>query len=347
MRIAIDCRMISGSGIGVVTRGIVSRLPAGHEYVLIGRPDELAEFERPGVAVHPCSIAPFSPEELFFRSGPLKADALLVPSFSLFGFLHERRFIMVHDVLFLDRPEFCGGAVDRLVKMFYVRLSCFFSRKIFTDSRFSRDRILDTVKPGRPVTIVPLGVLEEGLPASGTKKDPNLLVFVGNLKKHKNLRVVFEALSLPELAEREFRLVVVGSGEGMRTSDRDLAGHSFVQEKPAAVSFAGKLDRREMLSLMAAARYLIQPSLYEGFSLPPIEAFFCGTQPIVSDIPVHREIYGNSLAAFFDPSDPAALAKLILREPEPIPEGYGTKFAETYGFSYENCVSLVLREMTP
>ncbi len=341
--------MISGSGIGVVTRGIVSRLPAGHEYVLIGRPDELAEFERPGVAVHPCSVAPFSPEELFFRSGPLKADVLFLPNYSLLGFLHERRFVTVHDLLFLDRPEFCGGPVDRLVKTLYLRLSCFFSRKIFTDSRFSRERIIDSLGSGRPVTVVPLGILDEdgGLPSPGTKKDPNLLVFVGNLKKHKNLRVVFDALALPDVVKRKLRLVVVGSGEGMRTHDREILGHPFVREHPNAVGFAGRLDRREMLALVASARYLIQPSFYEGFSLPPLEAFACGTRPIVSDIPVHREIYRDSAAAFFDPRDPRALAELMLREPDPIPEGYGLDFAKERGFSFGDCVSLIVREMTP
>ncbi len=47
---------------------------------------------------------------------------------------------------------------------------------------------------------------------------------------------------------------------------------------------------------------LIQPSLYEGFGIPPLEAMTLGTQAIISDIPVFKEIYHDFPVRFFKAS---------------------------------------------
>jgi glycosyltransferase involved in cell wall biosynthesis len=44
---------------------------------------------------------------------------------------------------------------------------------------------------------------------------------------------------------------------------------------------------------------LVQPSLYEGFCLPPLEAMVLGTKALISDIPVLKEIYGGFPVTFF------------------------------------------------
>ena len=57
------------------------------------------------------------------------------------------------------------------------------------------------------------------------------------------------------------------------------------------------------------------PSVYEGFGLPPLEAMACGCPVAVSDIPVHREVFGKK-AIYFDPFSPEELVtklNLLLR----------------------------------
>ena len=49
------------------------------------------------------------------------------------------------------------------------------------------------------------------------------------------------------------------------------------------------------------------PSLYEGFGQPPLEALACATPVACSDIPPLREVCGDA-AAYFDPTDPEAIA---------------------------------------
>jgi len=54
---------------------------------------------------------------------------------------------------------------------------------------------------------------------------------------------------------------------------------------------------------LAESALLIQPSLYEGFGLPPLEAMILGTHAMISDIPVFREIYSDFPVVFFKAGD--------------------------------------------
>ena len=61
---------------------------------------------------------------------------------------------------------------------------------------------------------------------------------------------------------------------------------------------------------------MVQPSVYEGFGLPPLEALYLGTQPIISEIEVFREIYSDFPVKYF--TDEEDLAEKLNQEPEPI-----------------------------
>lgn len=70
--------------------------------------------------------------------------------------------------------------------------------------------------------------------------------------------------------------------------------------------------------LYAGAQALVVPSLYEGFSLPPIEALSIGTVPVVSDIGPHHELLDETLASdlFFDPKSESSLTRALRRVTE-------------------------------
>ncbi len=57
-------------------------------------------------------------------------------------------------------------------------------------------------------------------------------------------------------------------------------------------------------------RFLLSPSLDEGHNLPIAEALSFGANVLCSDIPAHREFYGDRVA-FFDPLDVDAIAHAI------------------------------------
>ena len=57
---------------------------------------------------------------------------------------------------------------------------------------------------------------------------------------------------------------------------------------------------------------LVQPSLYEGFGLPPLEAMTLGTRCLISDIPVLKEIYNGFPVVFFKAGDPVDLKNKMM-----------------------------------
>ena len=82
--------------------------------------------------------------------------------------------------------------------------------------------------------------------------------------------------------------------------DNFLTGLSLDESAYDNVVFTGRISDEELFNEIRSAKFLVQPSLYEGFGLPPLEALYLGTQPIISDIDVFREVYKELPVVFFD-----------------------------------------------
>jgi glycosyltransferase involved in cell wall biosynthesis len=88
------------------------------------------------------------------------------------------------------------------------------------------------------------------------------------------------------------------------------------------VRFVGRVSDDELVALYNMAHVVVQPSLYEGFGMPVIEAMACGAPVIASDIDVLQEVAGDA-AQFFPRHDPASLSHLLsaaLNSPERNPQ---------------------------
>ena len=105
-------------------------------------------------------------------------------------------------------------------------------------------------------------------------------------------------------------LKIIGEREAFRT------GMEIDEKKYRGVEFTGRLGDEELFKEIASARYLVLPSKYEGFGLPPLEALCLGTQPIVTDIPVFREVYGGLPVKFFRTEE--ELSALLCTPPEKV-----------------------------
>ena len=112
---------------------------------------------------------------------------------------------------------------------------------------------------------------------------------LGSRLPHKNIRwISYAAQKYPQ-----YKFVVSG---------KSMGGNDFEGKQHSNVIFAGRLSDGEVKALMQNCKAFIQPSLYEGFGMPPLEAMSVGADCLISDIPVFREIYKNSVW-YFDPLD--------------------------------------------
>jgi glycosyltransferase involved in cell wall biosynthesis len=340
LRLAIDCRIFSGSGIATFTRGIVANLDISHDYLLIGDPRNLATAAGPGREIIPCYIPPHSMREMVYDVARLGADALFCPTYSLFGYAYPRRFISVHDVLFLDRPEFCRSLADRIAKRLYLLASCRASKAVFTVSAFTRDRLKETTGTLKPIHVAPNGLLDmHSMVKAATTLKQDYVVFVGNLKRHKNLSVAISAMKVLHDRGDATQLRIIG-----RSDARDVDAGASACDRPRTlpnVHFLGSIPREDVIRAVANARFLVQPSLYEGFSLSPLEALACGTQPIVSDIAAHRETLRDTPAIFFDPMDAGELARLITQKPLEVRAPDMAAIAIAKGFDYRKSSNII------
>ena len=89
-----------------------------------------------------------------------------------------------------------------------------------------------------------------------------------------------------------------------------------------SVRLLGGLPDEDLTSVLAGATVLLHPSRFEGFGLPPLEAWACGTPALVADVPAVREatldrapvLPVGDVAAWS-----AALAQALV-DPLPVPD---------------------------
>lgn len=119
-------------------------------------------------------------------------------------------------------------------------------------------------------------------------------IYTGNAYPHKNLENLIEAILLSD-----FKLKIV-SGRNVFI-DR-LEKITKDKRASAQIELLGFVEDSELEKLYKNSIAFIFPTLEEGFGLPPMEAINSGTLALVSDIPVLREIYEDSVY-YFDPKD--------------------------------------------
>lgn len=353
MKLAIDCRMIGSGGIGTYISELIPHFLKNNQCLLLGTHEQCTPFVRlQNVEFCHCDVKPFSFTEMFcFPSNILKeinnCDAYYTPYCNIPSGINIPVFSTIHDVVFLDvkgLSSFTGTFLRRLIYLRAVNNS----KAIFTVSEFSKERIIHHLHCKKPVLVGYNGIsswlLKNNCEISdskeNTEKQSDSILFVGNIKKHKGLSVLLDAFELARKTKANLKLVIVGNAENFRSGDDEVI-EKLKNLPDDAITFTGKISNEELKNQYKKAKLLVQPSFYEGFGIPPLEALYCKTNAIISDIPVFKEIYKDFPVTFFKTGDSADLAEKILlhlddAEPEKIPEIY----------SYKKTADIILGEIS-
>ena len=134
------------------------------------------------------------------------------------------------------------------------------------------------------------------------------LLYVGNVKPHKNLKILIEAYE--KICNKiQLKLVIVGKKEGFITSDKSLFDKS--DKIGNEIIFTGEVTDSQLKQYFKQAKLFVFPSLYEGFGLPPLEAMASGIPVISSSAASLPEVCGNA-SIYFDPKNSQDLSNKIL-----------------------------------
>ncbi len=159
--------------------------------------------------------------------------------------------------------------------------------------------------------------------------DSNSLIYVGSLYPHKNIEVVFQALT----KLKSYKLIIVCARNVFVERTRKRVAELNLHDQ---VEFTGYLSDDELVTAIQNSLALIQPSKSEGFGLTAIEAMAVGTPVIASNLPVFKEIYQQA-PLFFDPDNSDELVKLIkkLKDLKTYQDhqAVGLKTAELYSWN--------------
>lgn len=306
IRVAIDCRMIGCSGIGVYLRNILKYLlsDSSIDYLLLGKENDLSVYKNySNCEIAIVNIPPFSLKELFFF--PVReinrCDCFYTPNYNIPLGIRVPVISTIHDVVFLDIPHLTSP-IGRFMRYVYLKQAIIRSQLLFTVSQFSKDRILYYFPNICHLKITYNGVADTILPVDENTSPQypfSYFLYVGNIKPHKGLKCLLEAYSLLKENGEKRKLVIVGKSENFKTSDKYIQRLLKSKTLNDDVIFTGHINDEKLVNIISFASLLIQPSIYEGFGIPPLESVYLGTPALISDIPVFREIYRDFPVEFF------------------------------------------------
>jgi glycosyltransferase involved in cell wall biosynthesis len=129
---------------------------------------------------------------------------------------------------------------------------------------------------------------------------------------HKNHDVVLRAVKQLKDGGRNVIVICTGFLSDYRNRIHQRALQHYITENglESNIKILGLIEYRHVTALFRTAISILNPSFFEGWSSTVEEAKTLGAHCILSDIAVHREQDAPG-AWYFDPRDPAALAKLL------------------------------------
>lgn len=310
MKIVFDCRYTRigrHDGISRYTAGVVEALSALHPVtMLINDERQLSNLpDLPWIlGTAPTSLREPWVSRIVNRAKP---DVVFSPMQTMGSFGRKFRLILtLHDLIYYNNPTpprnlpWLIRLGWRLYHLFYwpQRLVLNRADAIVTGSFAAQAQIEQHRLTSKPITVVSSAVPKPARLRTADRQ--KTLVYMGSFMPYKNVEAVATALhSLPG-----YRLQLLS-----KISDADRERYQRLAPS-GALEFLNGVSDDEYTELLMKATALVTASFEEGFGIPLIEALAVGTPVACSDIPVFREV-GGEAALYFDPKDPASIARAI------------------------------------
>ena len=225
--------------------------------------------------------------------------------------------IVLHDLNFETRPKDVPWLIRKYYRHYFPKFAAKATR-IATVSEFSKSDIVKHyhIKPEK-IDVVYNGVNEKFKPLDQESIHKTRLkyakgfpyfLFVGALHPRKNIDNLLLAFDTFKISDNENHKLVIAGARKWWTNEIRSAYESMRFKND--VYFTGRVDEHTLHNLVGAALALTYVSHFEGFGIPLVEAFSCGTPVITSNVTSMPEVAGDA-ALFADPASPDKIAEAI------------------------------------
>lgn len=320
MKLVIDIRLINASGIGTYLKNIIPGiLDAFEEVVVLGNRQEIDKFNwSDQVEIIEFNAKIYSlKEQILYPLIIPKCDVFWAPHFNLplLPIIAKKVVATIHDVNHLAGVSPISMAKKKYAYLLFQN-AVNKTNLIFTVSEFSKRELIKytSVNPEK-IEVVYCGVdqvfFQNIKNDKGLKLPENYILYVGNVKPHKNLIALLKAYCLLSKELRaKYQLVIIGKKEGFITQDKQIEGFIKSNNLENQIIFTGYVDDFDLPKIYQEAALFVFPSLYEGFGLPILEALAARTLVISSNAGSLPEIGGEAVI-YFDPKNHSELAQKI------------------------------------
>ncbi len=249
----------------------------------------------------------------------------------------------IHDFRALDRPRRSGFGSNRLHR------NIDRANGVICLTEHGKNRLMHHYRDFDPamIAVIPHGVdhsvfyppeMEEArATAVRYGLDSPFVLQLGSWFSHKNLELSIRSFAQSRARVEHYQLVFIGGGAkpGYRSTMDNLARSLGVEDN---ISWIENASWQDIPGLLAAAGCLLQPSRYEGFALPVLEAMAVGTPGVVSDSSCLPEVSGGiwPVAGQDDTNRFAAGIDTMLFDSHMRQSAIQAGLARAAGFSWEN-----------
>ena len=319
MRVLLDLRMATWSGVGRYSAGLARALAARDDVSLVcvtASGDEPVVESGPRVEIVPARANPFTPNGMHEISSIARMhewDVLHALHFPTPLPARHPLVVTLHDLT----PLLIEGAMPSVARRaVYRRLNARASHvadRVIVPSQntgadvervlpAARGKVRVTLEAADDFSAGPVGLIPGGLVPDGAR----YIFTMGNTKPHKDLPTLLAAFERLAQAHSDLHLLLAGAGDPAYLVAR--------LSKPARsrVRFTGRIDDAQLRALYAGAAAFAFPSTYEGFGLPPLEAMALGAPVVVADASSLPEVVGDA-ALLVPPRDSDAVADALER----------------------------------